>query len=135
MTILKVWDETTSGDLSHVLPLEFLTERITIRELIRERVRQEVQAFNLRQGEMTFAGLVQPTDTERVVNGKRIEYRLKAHRPIDWEEQFARALDAFGRNGFFILIDEKQAEDLDQELVIGPATHVSFLKLIPLVGG
>jgi hypothetical protein len=135
MTILRIRDETASGEAYHELPLEFLKERITVRELIRERVRQEVHSFNLRQGERTFRGLVQPTDAERVLNGKIVEYKLKAHRPIDWEEQFARAIEAFGRNGFFILIDDRQAEDLDQELSIAPKTRVTFVKLVPLVGG
>ena len=62
------------------MPLEFPTERITVRELIRERVYQEVQDFNRKQGERVFRGLVQPTDAERVLNGRRTEYRLKRHR-------------------------------------------------------
>ena len=133
--LLRVRDETASGDLVHELSLDFLQERITVRELIRERVRQEVEDFNRRQDERTFRGLVQPTDAERVLNGQRSEYRLKAHRPIDWQEQCARALEAFARNGFFVLVDERQAASLDEELVIGPATQVSFVKLVPLVGG
>jgi hypothetical protein len=132
---LTIRDETTSGDVFHELPLEFPTERITVRELIRERVYQEVQDFNLNCAERVFRGLVQPTDTERVLNGKQTEYRLKEHREIAWKPQFEKAMDAFDRNGFFILIDDKQAESLDQEFVIGQGTLVSFVKLTPLVGG
>ena len=44
---LTVRDETTSGDILHEFALEVLTERITVRELIRSRVYQEVQDFNL----------------------------------------------------------------------------------------
>jgi hypothetical protein len=47
-----------------------------------------------------------------VANG----YRLKGKRKIDWEEQFAKALAAFERNGFFVLVGERQAESLDEEL-------------------
>jgi len=132
---LTVRDETSSGDVYHERPLEFPTERITVRELIRERVYQEVQDFNHRRDEQVFRGLVQPTDAERVLNGKPTEYRLKAHRAIDWKSQFEKALEAFERNGYFILIDDKQAESLDQELVIGRGTLVSFVKLTLLVGG
>jgi hypothetical protein len=132
---LTIRDETTAGDVYDERPLEFPTERITVRELIRERVYQEVQDFNLKQGERVFRGLVQPTDAERVLNGKRSEYRLKEHRAIEWKPQFEKALEAFEQNGFFILIDDKQAEDLDQEFVIGRGTVVSFVRLTPLVGG
>jgi hypothetical protein len=135
MTVtLTIRDEITSGDVYDERPLEFPTERITVRELIRERVYQEVQDFNLKQGERIFRGLVQPTDTERLLNGRRTAYRLKEHRPIDWKPQFEKALEAFERYGFFILIDDKQAEGLDQEFVIGRGTVVSFVRLTQLVG-
>lgn len=132
---LTIRDETTAGQVYHELPLEFPSERITIRELIRERVYQEVQDFNHQQGERSFRGLVQPTEAERILNGRQNDYRLKTQRQIDWKEQFDEALEAFTRNGFFILIDDKQAEDLDQEFVVGPGTQVSFVKLTLLVGG
>lgn len=132
---LTIRDETTSGDVYDERPLEFPTERITVRDLIRERVYQEVQDFNRKQGERVFRGLVQPTDAERILNGRRTEYRLKEHRPIEWKPQFEKALEAFERNAFFILIDDRQAEGLDQEFVIGRGSVVSFVRLTPLVGG
>lgn len=132
---LTVRDETTSGDVYHERPLEFPTERVTVRELIRERVYQEVQDFNRNANERVFRGLVQPTDAERVLNGKPTEYRLTTHRTIEWKPQFEKAIEAFDRNGYFVLIDDKQAESLDQEFVIGHGTLVSFVKLTLLVGG
>jgi hypothetical protein len=136
MTVtLTVRDETTSGDVYHELPLEFPTERITVRELIRERVYQEVQDFNRKSDEQVFRGLVQPTDSERILNGKSPEYRVKRHRAIEWKTQFEKAVEAFDRNGYLVLIDDKQAESLEQEFVIGRGTLVSFVKLALLVGG
>ena len=125
-------DETATGDAVHAFPLEFPSERVTIRELIRERVYQEVSDYNARSKQRgLFRGLVQPTDTERALNG----FKVPKNREIDWQAQFALALDAFGRNGFFILVDDRQAETLDEAFVIGPRTQVSFVKLTPLVGG
>ncbi len=132
---LTIRDQSAAGEVLNELPLQFPSERITVRELIRERVYQEVQDFNRKRDEMVFKGLVQPTDAERVLNGKRTDYRLKKRREINWKEQFDKAIDAFARNGFFILIDDKQAESLDQQFTIGHGTEVSFVKLTPLVGG
>jgi hypothetical protein len=132
---LTICDETASGEVYHEVPLEFPSERISIRDLIRERVYQEVQDFNRKQGERVFRGLVQPTDAERILNERRIEYCLREHRQLEWKPQFEKAVDAFERNGFFILIDDKQAESLDQEFTLTRGTRVSFVKLIPLVGG
>lgn len=132
---ITIRDETAAGGVSHEIPLELPSERITVRELIRERVYQEVHDFNRRKDEQVFRGLIQPTDTERVLNGNRTEFRLRQHRQIEWKPQFEKAVEAFENNGFFILIDDRQAESLDQEFEIGPATRISFVKLTLLVGG
>jgi hypothetical protein len=79
--------------------------------------------------------LVQPTDAERILNNNRPEYRMKKHRSIDWKEQLEKAMEAFEHNGFFILIDNRQAEHLDQEFTVNSSTDVSFVKLTMLVGG
>lgn len=127
---LTIHDETTSGQKTNTFTLECLTERMTVRELIRARIYQEVQDYNLKEPEY-FRGLVQPTDAERVVNG----YKLRAKRKIDWQEQYEHALEAFERNGFFVLVGDKQADRLDQEFDVKVDTEVSFVKLVPLVGG
>ena len=132
---LTIRDETAAGDVSHEMPLEVPSERITVRELIRERVYQEVQDFNRAQGENVFRGLVQPSDAERILNGDRQGFRLRKPREINWKEQFDMAVEAFERNGFFILVDDTQAETLDQEFTVTSRSEVSFLKLTMLVGG
>ena len=132
---LTIRDETTAGDVYGERPLDLPTERITVRDLIRERVYQEVQDYNVGTGERVFRGLVQPTGAERVLNGKPTEYRLRENRQVGWKPQFEKALAAFEQNGFFILVDDRQVEGLDEEFVIGRGTLVSFVKLTPLVGG
>ena len=128
---LTIRDETSSGESTGELVLEFLTERITVRELIRSRVYQEVQDHNLKANQTVFRGLVQPTDTERELNG----YRLRQPRQIDWQTQYDTALKSFEKNGFLVLVDDQQVDSLDDEIVITPETRISFLKLVPLVGG
>lgn len=127
---LTVYDETPSGERTPACTLDFPGERVSVRELIRRRVHQEVRDYNLRRPEL-FQGLVQPVDAERTLNG----YRLRAPRRIDWEEQADRATEAFERNGFIVLVDDRQAAGLDEEIAIGVDTAVSFLRLVPLVGG
>jgi hypothetical protein len=128
---LQIADASTlGGAVSPVMVLDFLVERITVRELIRSRVYQEVKDYNTRQPEY-FRGLVQPTEAEQTLNG----YRLKRRRQIDWEQQFELALQAFRGNGFILLVDDRQMDDLEAEIVVSPETLVTFLKLVPLVGG
>jgi chromosome condensin MukBEF complex kleisin-like MukF subunit len=127
---LTIRDETVGGELPREWVMDILTERLTVRELIRSRVYQEVQDYNQKQGQ-TFLGLVQPDEAEKTLNG----WKLKKPRLLDWKRQFELALAAFERSQILILINDRQAESLDQEFVIEPATTVTFLRLTMLVGG
>jgi hypothetical protein len=103
---------------------------LTAREILRRRVFEEVSRFNATKGGI-FQGLVQPSDTERALNG----YKLKKPRQLDWHEQFDQAVQAFEKHRFLLLVGERQVESLDEELMLGVETEITFLKLIPLVGG
>jgi hypothetical protein len=127
---VTIHDETSSGQKTHSFTLECLTERMTVRELLRARIYQEVQDYNTREPEY-FRGLVEPTQAERTLNG----YRLHERRKLDWQEQFQRAVEAFERNGFFVLVGNRQAERLEEDFEVKVDTEVSFVKLVPLVGG
>ncbi|MDQ1026638.1 hypothetical protein QF035_004220 [Streptomyces umbrinus] len=130
MGMVTFVDETTSGDRGAGWGLEIAEERLALRELIRRRVFQEVAEFNARTPEV-FQGLVQPNDTERVLNG----YALRTPRRIDPEAQTELALKAFAGNGFLVLVGDRQFTDLDEEIELKLGTEVTFLKLVALVGG
>jgi hypothetical protein len=129
--VLKLVDQTTRGEILQEVTLTLASTRVSAREIIERRVRMEVQTFNEQQDQQVFRGLVQPTDTERELNG----YRLKKPRKIDVDEQIKRAIEAFESNRFFMLVGDRQVESLDDLIGIGRDTRVSFLKLVPLVGG
>ncbi len=129
-TVVTVRDETILEETTGELTLEFLTERVTVREVIRSRVYQEVTEYNARQAGL-FRGLVQPRDAERTREG----FRLRTPHRIDWREQYESALTSFAKNGFLILVDDRQVTDLDAEIELRHDTEVSFVRLVPLVGG
>ncbi len=129
-TELLIQDKTTDGKITNEFVIDFLEERITVRELIRGRVYQEVKDYNAKKPEY-FRGLVEPSDAERTLNG----LKLPKKKVVDWKKQYDLAIESFKQNGFIVLIDDKQAEGLDQEIELGVGTEVSFLKLVPLVGG
>lgn len=129
-TTIRVKDETFGGDVLRDLFLHFDSETATVRDIIERRVRTEVEVYNEKHSEI-FQGLVQPTDTEKALNG----FRVKAGRAIDAEQQVYIALEAFNKNGYFVLIDDRQAESLDEEVLLASYREISFVKLTPLVGG
>ena len=104
---LTIRDETLGGQSLPAWALEVTSERLTIRELIRSRVYQEVQDYNVRCGQV-FNGLIQPEEAEKTLNG----WKLKQPRQLDWKRQFERAVEAFEANQILILVDDRQAERL-----------------------
>jgi hypothetical protein len=127
---VTIKDELPIGKVTHQIEFVVHNETMTVRDLIRERVHQEVSLHNLSLPAM-FKGLVGPSNIDKALNGDK---RLKP-RKLDWEEQARIALDAFESNGFFILVDDHQVEKLDEVITIGADTHINFIKLTPLVGG
>jgi hypothetical protein len=131
MTVtVTVRDESSPGRVGGTLTLEEIPSALTVRDLIRTRVREEVARANAAPGG-EFRTLVEPADAERTLNG----FRLRKPRRLDWEQQADIAVEAFGRNGFFVLVGGRQVEDLDEELELDPDTEIRFIKLTPLVGG
>jgi hypothetical protein len=131
-TTLTIKDESIYSSFGdrYVFKLSLKTDRLTVRELIRTRVEREVAEYNTRQSDKLY-GLLQARETEQAHNNAR----PPKFQPLNWQEQFDKAVRAFQRNGFIILVDERQVESLDTWIEVKPETEVTFLKLVALVGG
>ena len=125
---LSILYETTTGERCSAGTFQFNAATLTLRELIRVFVQQEVECFN-EAGSEVFRGLVPPEESERILNG------VRERRMLDWEKQFTKAITAFNGNGFLVLLDERQITDLDETLHLTPESQLTFLKLVPLMGG
>ena len=130
MATLTIEDRTATGTPVGHIDLPDVPDRITLRDLIRLRVREEVARYNLRPVE-EFQGLVQPEGSEVV---GRV-FRLKKPRRLDWETQAGIACESFERNGFFVLVNRKQVTELDDTIELAGSVDIGFIKLTPLVGG
>ena len=130
---LTVRDETMTGGVSGERTLTLPEERTTARELIRGRVYQEVQDYNLKQAG-PFRGLC---PGPRVAGGDAQLRRLQKarFRPIDWKKQFDRAVEAFEANQILLLVDDRQVESLDETVTLREGSVATFLRLTLLVGG
>jgi hypothetical protein len=125
---LSIVDETTAGERHASGALELDVAGVTVREILRLRVQQEVNRFNQSQSEV-FRGLVQPEETERILNG------IRERRPIQWERQLEKAVAAFESNSLLVLVDDRHITQLDEQVRLTERSNVTFLRLVPLVGG
>lgn len=126
-TMLTVQDRSLDGSSRNELTLEFLTERITVRELIRSHVFQTVSEANAGRVRH-WAGL----DRAALKPSPRDDGKP---RPLDWQAQFERAVRAFNTGTLVIVVDGRQMEMLEQEIELRVDSAVSFLRLTPLIGG
>jgi hypothetical protein len=127
---VTIKDETGAGRVTASLTLDGIDERITLRDLVRTRVREEVARYNAQKSSV-FTGLVMPEGAEPVREG----FRMAAARRIDWEQQADKAIEALRRNRFFVLVGDRQVADLDEELRLTADTELRFIRLVQLVGG
>jgi hypothetical protein len=132
MLTLTMQDETMAGKILRAIEIQLENELTTVRDLISARVRHEVEHYNNHASEY-YQGLIRPTDAEMTLNG--YEYKMRAKRFVDPEKQVYIALDAFKKNSFFVMIDNLQVADLEDEILVEANSKVSFIRLMPLVGG
>jgi hypothetical protein len=128
--VLTIRDETSSGEVIAENSMQFSVKFITVKELIKARVEQEAEVYNTAtNGE--FNGLVQPNESEKMLNG----FRMSSGKRVDSDRQVKVAIRAFQSNEFFLLVNDQQLTELEDIILVTPNTVVSFLKLVPLVGG
>jgi hypothetical protein len=128
-TTVMIRDETPTGRTEHEWQLT-VDHTITLRELIRLRVREEVARYNA-SPTGRFDGLVRPTSADAAGDA----CVLPADHRIDWVQQAEVALEAFEHNAFFVVVGSSQVDDLDAELDLSDHAGVSFVRLVPLAGG
>lgn len=129
MIELLVRDQSVGMPPSEVSLLSVPTDRISVREMIRSRVYQEVQDTNQRRVKGSNATF-KPSEQELALNGARSISR------INWQTEYDRAVQAFEKNHLVVLVDDRQAESLNEQFdIVHSKSLVTFLRLLPLVGG
>ncbi|MFJ4028318.1 hypothetical protein ACIPWF_13165 [Paenarthrobacter sp. NPDC089989] len=109
-----------------------LPDVITVEDLIRWRVREEVARYNA-HGDAKIAGLVEPSARERELNVQGRGNKVRV--PLNWKQQADIAVKGFQRNAFFVMVDNQQVCELTDEVDVLKATDATFIRLVPLVGG
>ena len=116
---VTVMDQSGAGKVAATITLDGIDSRITLRDLIRTRVREEVARYNAKAASTDiFHGLVMPDGAQPAPQG----FRMPKRRRVDWERQAGKALEAFSRNGFFVLIAGRQVTDPGETLELTPDT-------------
>lgn len=109
----------------------------TLRDLISQIVRAEVQLFRGRQEERrTFRALTARQIEEGTLKGKvEMGGSEVPSQAVDEHEAVAVACQAFEDGLFLVVIDDEEYRELDREIHVRPDSRVTFLRLTLLAGG
>jgi hypothetical protein len=102
--------------------------RLTVRELIAQKVRQEVIECARHQRPGLSGEYLSP---EALLGTAP----ATAAAPGAVSDEIARAQRAFAARAYMVVIDNRRVLDLDELLTLHANTQVEFIKILPLVGG
>lgn len=130
-TAILVEEKVPGQPPSEICALTLPANRITVAELIRIYVETQVEKHNIAKVS-TAHGENYTTIEEQLLNPPKVDKRFT---PAESAIEVDKALLAFQSNRVFLLIDGKQASSLSEEIELTASSKVTFLKLVPLVGG
>lgn len=124
---VTIKDVTGAGKVTGTITIEGIDSHITLRDLIRTRVREEVARYNANLTGI-FRGLVMPNGAQPAPGG----FRIPAGREVDWEQQADRTLDAWAHGGFSVRVG-RWISLLDEVLELTAESDIRFVRLVRLV--
>ena len=108
------------------LEIELDSVEVTAAELIRGRVTAELA----RVGGTVPRPIVPVSEVEQALNGPR-----RDGRHLDLREETDRALHAFSKGRFVLVVDGRQITAADELISLSPDSKVTFVRLVALRGG
>jgi hypothetical protein len=119
------------GGTSQFFQLVVINPLLTASELIVLKVRQEVAEHNEQQYKrcngLGEVNKIEETLNTCLINGKK--------RRVDVDALIVAALNGFESNSFVLLVDERQVHELNEVIDISREPRITFIRLVPLVGG
>lgn len=109
----------------------------TVRELISQIVRDEVQAFRQRQHDRQFLRALTAKEIEAAAEQGKIQMGESEVGPqeVDEDHAVAAALQAFEDGMYLVVIDGVEQTRLDQQVFVGADSRITFIRLTLLSGG
>jgi hypothetical protein len=141
----KIVGAKQGDNLPSNISLEFLTEKITVRELISNTVEEQIRdmlinrRLDAQQAEkiLNRQYLLESEISSQAKSGAiRVPSSKNAQSPsLILEREIDKALRSFERQGFMIVVDGEQVQELDEYVTLKATSKVTFMRLTPLVGG
>jgi hypothetical protein len=129
-TTLTISEQATGGGKPNQFSDISIPERITVRQLICLYIDHQIEQHRDKSKDSQRHSFFIPLEQEQSLSGTQ-----PGDGKLNPEKLYSRALDAFSNNQFVLLVDDHQVEELEQDVFVTAKSNVTFLKLMPLIGG
>lgn len=126
MPTITLQDASLQGQQQSPWQMDIFEEQSTLREILRSRIYQEVSEYHAKKRSQALCLI-----TPRPVDPQQAD----ATPPVDWQIHYEQAIAAFQKKRYLVLINGRQITKLDASIHLTNQTTITFLKLIPLIGG
>ena len=126
-------DETLFGEVTQQQRISMANASFTLRDIIVRRVEEEVERRNSSVADR-YQFLIDLAPAERRLN-RNVSSKIRQRTMLDSAVPIAKAIAAFEANAFFVLVGNRQVDDLEEVIPAAANLEVSFIKLTPLIGG
>ncbi len=107
--------------------VELTVRKVSVRHLIAEHVRAElVRVEQRRASSLALQYLLADDPREERVTGNAL---------LDMDGEIKRALAGLTERRYLLVVDGVSLDDLDASVCLTEQSHISFVRLLPLVGG
>src|SRR5512142_632821 len=103
----------------------FFRRKLPLRDVIAEKVRAEVEKANAARGESQSVRYLTDEDLSWARGGA-----TKAPGKPDAAREIARALDAFQKGRYFVVVDGSRRGDLDEVITLTADTKIQFVRVL-----
>ncbi|MCO1335910.1 hypothetical protein MO867_16365 [Microbulbifer sp. OS29] len=120
--------------------LRLISEKITLKEVIERSVKEQIKA--MQKISLTNTQIYDHL-THQYLDDEKIQQlastgKISIHKSsvnIDLEMETQRAVRAFTKNRFKVFIDGRELSNLNETHPLYDGCNVTFIRLIPLIGG
>jgi hypothetical protein len=127
---IRYYDKTLGQSRKLAGELRLISERMTAKDLLERRISEDMAAESRDNAE--HLNLIHPRNKETKLNGARTFGVATQDR---LETRLSVAITALNKGTFIMLLDDRQVTSDDELVTLKENSAVTFIKLVPLVGG
>jgi len=111
-------------------------EHLKLRNLITAVVTKQVKEFNEQNDNGSILKYLKPTEIEDSAQVGKVGFNHKYNnKTANLEDSIKVAIQGFMDGVYFVFINEKKIESIDQEITLEQGDQITFLRLTFLSGG